>query len=194
MEIAFQNKREDLEAFCNYMVTQTEQGKTFSKRAFRNLLSRTVWVSLFIGSIFWGLSGRWQTGIIMTVFFLIIEIPIMLLMTGFKPIYYLGMQAYRNQNKSITQEDLRFFQLSRMITIDDDWLEVRSSEAVHRWRWNRVEKIGLMPNFVFIHVGNCPVVYIPKRDFSSEDGFIEFGKKLVELKEKSKDQLNVAEA
>jgi hypothetical protein len=88
----------------------------------------------------------------------------------------------------MSPKELQIFQLQRTLTAEDNWLEVRSSEAVRRWRWRRVDQIGLTSNFIFIHVGNCPVVYIPKRDFPSEQNFIEFGKKLVELKEKSKSQ------
>jgi hypothetical protein len=77
--------------------------------------------------------------------------------------------------------------LPRKATFDDDWLEIKSSEANHRWRWRRVDQIGITSDFVFIHVGNCPVVYIPKRDFPSEQSFVEFGNKLLELKEKNKE-------
>jgi hypothetical protein len=83
----------------------------------------------------------------------------------------------------MTSKDLELFQLPRTITIDEDGLEIRSSEGLHRWHWNVVERIAVRLNFIFIHVGNCPVVKIPKRDFSSEQSFHEFEKKLLELKE-----------
>jgi hypothetical protein len=80
------------------------------------------------------------------------------------------------------------FSLPRTLRIDDNWLEIHSSEAIHRWRWRRVDRIGLTPNFIFIHVGNCPVVYIPKRNFPSEQKFLDFGKTLIELQKKNKNQ------
>ncbi len=188
MEVTFQNKREDFEAFYNYMVKETDQGRAMSKQVFLGRLIRVILVSLLFGFFLWAITKTWQIGLGLIIFMFIFGGIVMLLITGFKPIYYLGMQVYKRQEKSITQRDLQFFQLSRLITIDDNWLEIRSSEAVHRWRWRRVDKIGLTPSFIFIHVGNCPVVYVPKRDFLSEQSFIEFGKKLVELTEKNKDQ------
>ena len=188
MEVTFQNKREDSQAFYDYIVKETEQGKAISKQVFRGWLTWAIIYSMFLGSLTWGISGKWQVGLGVTVFIFLAGGALKLLITGFKPIYDAGIQVYRKQEISTTPKEWQIFQLSRTITIDDNWLEVRSSEALHRWRWRRVDKIGLTPNFVFIHVGNCPVVYVPKRDFLSEQSFIEFGKKLVELKEKYKDQ------
>jgi hypothetical protein len=99
------------------------------------------------------------------------------------------MEFLRNQTIAMTSKDLEFLQLPRTITVDEDWLEIRSSEAFHRWRWNCVDHIAVRSGFIFIHVGNCPVVYIPKRDFSSEQSFQEFGKKLLELKENNANQV-----
>lgn len=68
--------------------------------------------------------------------------------------------VYRSQEKSITPRELQFFQIPRTIVMDDSWLEIRNSEAVHRWRWRAVDKIGLTSDFVFIQVGTCPVVFV----------------------------------
>ena len=150
-------------------------------------------ISMLFGFFFWATSGRWQEGFGVMTFFLVIIGLGRLLISRFRPIYHAGVQVYKNQEKSITPTELQIFQLPRTITMNDNWLEIRSSEAIHRWRWRRVDKIGLTSNFVFIHVGNCPVVYVPKRDFPSEQSFIEFGKKLLELKEKNKGQPSGAE-
>ncbi len=188
MEVTFQNKREDFQAFNAYMVKETDQGKMISNQAFRNWLTWTIVTSMLLGSFMWGISGKWQPGLVVTLFFFLIWTMGKLLSSGFKPVYHSGLQVYKNEEKSITPKELKVFQLPRTITMDDDWLEIRSSEAMHRWRWRQVNKIGITHNFIFIHVGNCPVVYVPKRDFLSEQSFIEFGKKLVEVKEKYKDQ------
>lgn len=188
MEVKFQNKREDFQALYDYMVNETEQGKTMSKQVFRNWLTWAIIYSMFLGSVAWGVSGKLQFGLGVTFFMLLAGGALKLLISGFKPIYHAGVEVFKKQEKSITPRDWQFLQLSRTITIDDSWLEIRSSEAVHQWRWRRVDQIGLTPNFVFIHVGNCPVIYVPKRDFPSEQSFIEFGKKLVELTETHKNQ------
>ncbi len=188
MDIAFQNKREDFEAFYNYIVRDTEQGKTLGKRALRAWLIETALTSIVIGSFYAIIFSTWQAGLVMAILLFLFGLLLRLFISGFKPIYHAGIQVYKNQEKSITPRELDFFQLPRTISIDDNWLKIRSSEAEHRWRWRRVDKIGITSNYVFIHVGNCPVVYVPKRDFPSEQSFMEFGKKLVELKEKNKDQ------
>jgi hypothetical protein len=188
MEITFQNKREDFQAFYDYMVKETEQGRAVSKQMFRNWLIWAIVVTSLFGSIVWGATGKFLTGFGLGALVFLLGGTLRLAISGFKPIYYAGVQVYKSQEKFITPKELQVFQLPRTISINDDWLDIQNSESVHRWRWRRVDKIGLTPNFVFIHVGNCPVVYVPKRDFPSEQSFIEFGKKLLEMKEKSKDQ------
>ncbi len=188
MEIVFQNKREDFEAFYDYMVKETEEGKRLSARVYRQKQVWTIEYSAFWGALLWGATGLWGLGLAIFVFCLIFFEAMLLLSSGFEPRYYLGKQIYKSQEKDIRPKDLQLLQLPRTLKTDDDWLEVRSSEAVHRWRWRQVDRIGLTLNFIFIHVGNCPVVYVPRRDFPSEESFIEFGKKLVELQEKDKGQ------
>ena len=188
MEIAFQNRREDFEAFYDYMVRQTAQGKAFSAQEFRLAQEFVLATSAFSGIVVFGVSGLWRSGLLV---FLILFLPfemLTILISGFKPRYYLGMRAYRRREKSMTPKDLQLFQLPRTLIADDQWLELRSTEAVHRWRWRRVDHIGLTPNFIFIHVGACPVVYVPKRDFPSEQRFLEFGQNLAQLRELNKDQ------
>ncbi len=188
MEITFQNKREDFEAFYNYMVKETEEGKHISKLVFRNSVAWFTIIFMGIGSLIWAISGYFLLGLGVTVFMLCARGLIDLMSTSFHPIYGSGLRVYRKQEKSITPKELQVFQLPRTIMLDDTWLEIRSSEALHRWRWRQVNRIGITPNFIFIHVGNCPVVYVPKRDFPTEQSFVEFGNKLAELKEKYKDQ------
>ncbi len=187
MEIAFQNKREDFEAFYDYMVKETQEGKMLSKQAFNIGQIRMVLIAVLIGALLRVDGDGGVTWFLALFIFLGAEL-IFFLFAGFKPYYYSGLQIYKRQEKSLTPKDLQVFSLSRTLTADDNWLEIHSSEAIHRWRWRRVDRIGLTSSFIFIHVGNCPVVYIPKRDFPSEQSFLDFGKKLVELQEKNKNQ------
>jgi len=188
MEIVFQNRREDFAAFNNYMVKDTEQGKTLSAQAFRLKQISVIIDTIAISALIWGATGKWIMGLSLFIFLLLIIETLYILESGFKPRYFEGIRLYSRQEKLITPKDLQIFQLSRTLIIDENWLEIRSSEAIHRWRWRRVDKIGLTTDFIFIHVGNCPVVYVPKRDFPSEQDFIDFGKVLVEMKQKYKDQ------
>lgn len=188
MEIVFQNKREDFEAFYDYMSKRTEEGQRLSRQAYSQKQLWVIEYAAFWGALAWGAAGSWKIGLAAFIVFLTFTELIFLLMSGFKPRDYLGKQIYKNQERWLKPKAIQVFQLPRTLKTDDDWLEIGNSEAVHRWRWRQVDRIGLTPNFIFIHVGNCPVVYVPKRDFPSEESFIEFGKKLVELQEKNKDQ------
>ncbi|HSL47260.1 MAG TPA: hypothetical protein VK897_27720 [Anaerolineales bacterium] len=188
MEIVFQNRREDLDPFYTYLIKETEQGKRASKQIFRASLIWAVLVSMLFGSLAWGISGKWQVGIGVAILMLIILVAVRLLMTGFEPVFMPAFEVYKKQEKSLTPKDLQILQLPKTIMIDDRWLEIRSSEALHRWRWGLVDLIGLTAKFIFIIVGSCFAFYVPKRDFPSEASFVEFGKKLIELKEKNKDQ------
>src|SRR5699024_5077981 len=134
MEVTFQNKREDLQALYDYVVNETEQGKTMSKQVFRNWLTWAVIYSMFLGSVVWAVSGKWYFGLGVTIFILSAGGALRLLISGFKPISHAGVEVYKKQEKSITPRDMQFLQLSRTITIGDSWLEIRSSEAVHQWR------------------------------------------------------------
>ncbi|MBT3314037.1 MAG: YcxB family protein [Anaerolineae bacterium] len=187
MEVTFQNKREDFEAFYNYMVKETEQGVSINKQVLEDQQRAIVVLALFSGFISFVSGGGFRAAFLVSSLLVLFLEAIFFIKSGFKPRYYYGKQAYRGQEKRLTAKDIELFSLPRKATFDDDWLEIKSSEANHRWRWRRVDQIGITSDFVFIHVGNCPVVYIPKRDFPSEQSFVEFGNKLLELKEKNKE-------
>ena len=188
MEITFQNKSEDLDAFYDYLLAQTPEGIRLGKYGFQDK-QRWIFIdSALLGTVVWGAMGNGVLAIVAALGFFIFMEFLFLLFAGFKPHYFYGKKIYKSQESLLTPKDLQIIQLKRTLTADEDWLEVRSSEAMHRWRWRRVDRIGRTANFFYIHVGNCPVVYVPKRDFPSEESFIEFGNKLVDLKEKYKDQ------
>ncbi len=187
-EIKFQNKREDFKAFCTYMVDQTEEGSKLGAALVR---SRQTYILLGIGlvsSLAWAITRMWLVGLAALYFLLFFGEGLWLLICNFKPKRYEAFEFYRIQENSLTPLDLQLFELPKILTIDNEWLEIRSSESVHRWRWRQVDRIGVTSEFVFIHVGKCPVTYVPKRDFPSEQAFEDFGKKLSELREVNKDQ------
>lgn len=195
MEITVRNKREDLEAYYEYMLKATEDGKQIGKQAFLARLWFTVLIMALLFALVWGARGYLGASIqsslslaIRFLFLVMIGEGLYLYTVGFKPYYFTGKQILKKNEKSLTEKDLRIFQLPRTIKIEDDWLEVRNSEAAHRWRWGLIDSIGFTSNFIFLHVGKCYVFYIPKRDFPTEEKFIEVGQKLVELHKKNKDQ------
>jgi hypothetical protein len=193
-EITFRNKREDLEAYHDYFLKETEEGKQIGKRVF---IARSWFAVLALALVFtwiWGIRGYLGASIGTSVFLaigyilvLLMTAGLVLLIMGFRPYYYVGKQILQKSAKSLTEKDWQIFQLPKTIKIEEDWLEVRNSEAVHRWRWGSVDAIGLASNFIFLHVGKCYIFYLPKRDFHSEENFLAFGKKLVEMAKKNKD-------
>jgi hypothetical protein len=188
MEITFKNKKEDFEAFYEYMVKETEQGKTVNKQAFRAHQSGAVINAILWGSVLWAISESWKLGVYVAIFAFIVVEAVFLLEANFKPRYFYGKRVYRRSEMNMTQKDYQVMALPRKLTTSADWLEISNTETLHRWRWRQVDQIGITSDFIFVHVGVCPVFYIPKRDFSSEQSFIEFGKTLLELKEKNKNQ------
>ena len=73
--------------------------------------------------------------------------------------------------ENYSKKDLVFFTLPKTISIDEEWLEIQSSESIRRCKWSCIDKIGITNDFIFIHAGKCPIVYVPKRDFPSEQSF-----------------------
>ena len=189
MEIVIKNKIEDMAAYTDYFLAETEEGKKFGKFMFSNVQAWTIVYPALLGVFFWGTNIRnWGFPLFMTIgLFGLIQFGI-LLTTGFKPSFYYGKKAYKNQEKTLTPKDLEIFQLEKTLAINDDWLEVRSSAVLHKWKWVVVDSVAITANFIFIRIGKNFTIHIPKRDFQSEQSFVEFGKKLVELKEKIKDQ------
>ena len=193
-EVTFRNKQEDLEAYYEYMLNN-EEGRQLGKRVFTARLWFGFLVIALVFTIIWGVRGYLGASIGTSIFlaigfifaFVIAEVFVLAIM-GFKPYYYVGKQVLEKNKKSLTAHDIKLFQLPRTIKIDDDWLEVRNSEVVHQWRWGLVDAVGITSDFIFLHAGKCCVFYIPKRDFPSDEKFQEFGKILVELQMKNKDQ------
>jgi hypothetical protein len=188
MEITFQNNQEDFEAYYDYMVKETDQGKNINKRQLIAQQAAIFLSAIVVGSLISVFSESLPVTITLILIYIIILEVSFLSRAGFKPRYYYGKQVYREQERLYTPKHIQIFSLPRKIYADDDWLEISNSEASHRYRWRVVDHIGLTPEHIFIHVGVCPVVYVPKRNFTSEQSFIDFGKTLVELQEKNKDQ------
>jgi len=188
MEITFQNRPEDIHAILDYVVRETEEGKTISLRYF---LFRQVWTVIgtaLIGALIWGSTGLWQDGLLMGLLILLATEALLLLVARFKPLYHEGIRAYERQQKQLTAKDFQLFQLPVTLTTDDNWLEIRNPESLRRWRWRQVDRVALTSDFIFILPGNRPVIAVPKRDFASEQSFTDFAEKLNDLREKNKSQ------
>jgi len=80
MEITFQNKREDVEAFYDYMVKETQQGKLIGASMFRARQWWTILGVAFIGALLWGAGGQLKFSLVATVVMLIFAQVVLLLM------------------------------------------------------------------------------------------------------------------
>ncbi|MBI5295700.1 MAG: YcxB family protein [Chloroflexi bacterium] len=187
MEVIFQNKIEDYQAFGEYYVTETKQGKRLSMQLFRLTQFIIIMFTALLGAFTWAITTKVQAGVnIFVICFLAME-AISMLRSKFKPIYHEGIQLFNRQISSMSPKDLSSLQLQKQLKIDDDWVEIRSPDTEHRWRWKALNQIGVTSDFIFIFSQTVVSIIIPKRAFSTEQSFIEFGRMMVELKEKNRD-------
>ena len=182
MEITFQNRREDFAEFYSHMARDTEEGSRIGQGLFAEWLLMTTAVSIVVGMMVASVNG---SGIVFcglsVILFLCLNGLLLLLSRG-KPVFMLARNAYKKQERHLRQKDLEVFLLPKRLEADDETLTISSRESLHRWRWRIVERVDLTANCLFIHVGACPVVYLPRRDFASEQEFVEAGKALEALR------------
>lgn len=188
MKVIFKNERKDLEVFYDYMVKETQEGKDLGRRLRNSKLIGVILFSIWLGWYVGTVTGSWIGSIIYTVVMFIFTWSAFLLLSRFKPSYYFAVQAYKDQEKGLTSQDLEIFTLPKTVTIDEKWIEFRNSEALHRYRWRIIKKIGVTSKFIYIHAGNYSVYYIPKRDFVSERAFLDFGNTVQRFKQMDTDQ------
>jgi hypothetical protein len=189
MQIIFRNRFEDIEAGYDYILTQTKEGKLLSRQAYGNKQKWAILVMAFFSALLGGAGGDWRLGVGIAAFCFLIGEAAIFIESGFKPRYYYGKRALRQGDKhSLIKRDRDIFILPKTITTNDDWLEIINSEVSHRYRWRIIDSVALTDDFIFVHVDIFPSIYIPKRDFPSEEAFLEFGKHMLQLQEKAKNQ------
>ena len=187
MEIVYQNKIEDLETHFDYKINKTKEGKNTSIKV---LIAYQGFVVLYIalfGILIRLFSGSLEDAIELSTWAFFLSEIALLIKAKFKPRYYYSKLAFSKQIKSASPKENQIYQLQRKVSVNEDWVEMQSSEFTYRWRWSVINKIIEMPSYIYIYV-QAYVLIIPKRSFPSEQSFSEFGKKLMELQEKNKEQ------
>lgn len=187
MEIVFKNTIEDYQAFGEYYVTQTKQGKKLSMQLFRSTQFVIIMVTALLGAFTWAATAKLPAGANMVVIGFLTMEAITMFKSKFKPIYHEGIQALNLQISSMSPNNLKILQSQKRLTIDGDWVGIYSEYTEHRWRWNALDHVGVTPDFVFIFSQTIVNMIIPKRAFSTEESFIDFGKMVMELKEKNQE-------
>jgi len=176
MEIAFQNRREDFAAFYTHMARDTEEGSRIGQALFEEWLLMTTVGSFALGVYIGAGIGSGIALCALPVILVFCLNGLLLFLSRGKPVVMLARSAYKKQERHLRPKQIEIFLLPQRLEADDDTLTISSRESLHRWRWRVVERVDLTTDFLFIHVGACPVVYLPRRDFASEQEFAEFGK------------------
>jgi hypothetical protein len=188
MEITYRNKPEDFAASYDYLLKETAQGRNVSKWAFDLNQGITILLIIIFSLLLWGISASWKFGLVMLIPISIFCEGVFLLKSSFKPRYYYGKLTYKRQEASFSKKDLENFCLPKTIKVNNDWIEIESTEAIHRYRWRQIDSIGITVDFILVLIERSPIAYIPKRDFSSEQSFIDFAGMLSDLQKKNQGQ------
>ena len=178
IEISFQNKLDDIKAFEDYMARASDEGKRIGNEMVRYMQSRILNYSIMMGLFIWGVSKSFIAGIILIFISILLGEAVFFLRANFEPRYYYAKQVYEKQNKYITDRQRKLFVLPRKLAATEEFIEISSSMSLRRCNWVCVEKIDTSSDFIFVHIGGCPITYLPKRDFPSERDFREFGLQL----------------
>ena len=178
MEITYQNTRADLDARFDFLLTETSEGKRIGKRAFTFQQFWTIIVGTWFGAVIWGLSGDFSISAIITIFLLALGELVIFLFSSFKPKYYYGKKAYLNELKYWSEKDWERFLLPKKLKISTDCLEESCHICLHRWRWSVVDHVHMNDSFIFLVIGNCHVICLPKNAFSSKESYQKFGEEL----------------
>lgn len=182
MEITFQNRREDFAEFYSHMARHRRGEPDWARplcgmAAYDDSSQLRCWhdgcLRERFGNCLCGLS---------VILFLCLNGFLLLLSRGKTGGHACAECLQKTRTAPAPQKDLEVFLLPKRLEADDETLTISSRESLHRWRWRIVERVDLTANCLFIHVGACPVVYLPRRDFASEQEFVEAGKALEALR------------
>jgi hypothetical protein len=186
MEVTFRNNFEDIEAYINYHLLRTQEGKRLGKEIF--LRHQAIILLLFCFGLITSVSDSSNTQNILLILgvFSVIEF-IYMAFAKFKPQFYYGKKALLKLSKLSTPRDIKIFQRQKKIIISQDWLEYETPDSNHRWHWNMVDRIGLTQDYIFLSPGNNLIYMIPKKNFPIKENFQEFGDLIMEYWKKGKD-------
>jgi hypothetical protein len=186
MEVTFRNEIADIEAYINYFLLHTQEGKRVGK----NFFLRHQLNILLLSCIAVVISPRDLNSIDYFIFilgaFIIIEF-IYFAIAKFRPQFYYGKKALMKLSKLSTMKDIQIFQRQNKIIIAKEWLECITTDSNHRWHWNMVDRKGLTQDYIFLSPGNNLIYMIPKRDFPTEEEYQKFGEVILDYWKKGKE-------
>jgi hypothetical protein len=189
MDLSYQNRQEDREAYYNFLLRNTKEGEQIRKQAHWFRQVSIIITVVFMSSLLWGITGEWQIGLRAVIILFLLAEGVLLLESRFQPLYYFGLETYRKGEKSLTQTERENFLLQKTISANNDWLEISNLVSLYRYHWKLVNHIETTSDFIFIRIGTRDIYIVPKRDFQSHDDFLNFGRNLLDLRNKSEEQI-----
>jgi hypothetical protein len=172
MEIAFKNRIEDLEEYCDFLLKSKKPGK--GMRIFIILVIQVgaIFASIVTGLFVWLISlGSWRDGLLFAFLVFFGGQIWLLIKSKFRPINHYGKIFCKKRSEQGSEIDKKIFLLPKRLSITEEWLQVENSVALHRWQWSVIERISLSESFIIIQICKNYVYIIPKREFDSDDDF-----------------------
>ncbi len=177
MEITFQNKLEDLMETYQYFYTTIPIMKQMCLKAV--ILKQAFILALFF--IMVSINPRNYLFPVVYIF-LFFEFAYFAI-ARFKPVHFEADNFARNQLKRFGKQFKRSYTSPGRLEFDTKWLKLYNEEARYEWVWDRIERIGLTDNFIFVRTTNNIIISIPRRDFDTRREFMEFWEKLNEVRD-----------
>jgi hypothetical protein len=187
MEITYQNNQEDFDAYYDYVLLETTNGKKFSRQLFFGRQAWAILVILSITGVFWATLRSEVVGFYLLAFFLTLLEIFVAIESRFRPSNY-GRQYFKKIEKGISKKEKEYRLLPRTMKVDENGFEVSSEISLHRYKWQVIDQIVVKSNIIIILLGHSNIYIIPIRSFESEETYREFGKNLLELYECHKGQ------
>jgi hypothetical protein len=184
MEISFRNNKDDMEAYFDYYLNETEEGKQWAKKVKWNA-QFVIFLYFVILLYAFAQTRDFNSIAILVGLFLLLEI-ILFVVTKFRTKHNPAMRSVRNSTKNWSSREWQIFQRRKTIIADENWLEITSRDVNHRYRWQIIDSIDVKPNYIFIRNGGPTI--IPRRDFPTDQSYKDFGNSILEYFEKNKDQ------
>jgi hypothetical protein len=184
MEIHYQNKLEDWEEYYEFLLNDKEQGKKI----------KAILCACFAGDCCPDCPGDRFRGLddlirVMERWFIIFRPWVIDPRTDdpyqskVYPARYYGALILKRRWKNIPEKEKKIFLQPKKLFMDENGLQIESSEAFHRWPWRVVEQMTLSPNLIIIQIDQRDKCLIPRRDFNPENGFLDFWQHALEYKE-----------
>ncbi len=178
MEITYQFSRKDTTARYEYFLQNTKQGHAYSKQLFWYLQMRIALMSLLLGALSWVIFSSRSTGlVIFSTALTYFELTI-LISTTFRPRYRYALDTLKKQERKCSPAAIEESLLPRTLKFGESTFEIFTSNALHRYRFETIEKITVGEEFLFIELKAGDIFQVPKRSFPSEEKYLEFGNAL----------------